>query len=374
MLRKTLLFALMIATLPSAFAQSLKIVNPVDEMTADYLKDAEAKMIIKNTSDQTINVKVKREIIELHPSHTNYFCWTYCYSPAVVTSPDTEVLMPGEENSKFVGYIGMDAQSLSDNLGQSVVRYCWFNADDESDQVCQTVTYNIVEPASLIVPEVPDYKMNNMIDYWSIYKKGDDFALDFKVYNYMDEPVDVIVKRKEVNKVDAHTNYFCWGSCFEPHVDESPIHQTLAVGGSQTFTTHLMIDPDIDAYENMGMTAYDFSFHNANDPTDSVVVPLVFDVSVPMSLGDQLETSGVALGLAYPNPAHNTVSFDYQNSLKSDARLELVNQLGQVQIEVPLSHESGKVVIPIDRYPAGVYFYRLNVAGITGNAKKLVIN
>lgn len=370
---KTWILTLMAGMLVfSASAQSLEITNPTTVYTTDYLEDAHVKLTIRNVSSQDKMVKVRRQIISMHPTHQNYFCWTFCYSPDVEESPDMELIPSGGELNKFEGSINFDMSSPEGNVGSSTVRYCFFVEGDESDQVCIDVQYNIVSPKSLIVPQTGLVNLNPTANYWSLIK-GEEMEVAMNVDNYGNNDKEVTVLRRKISGPDSHTNYFCWGNCFDPETDQSPVPKTLRPGEGEEFSTYVSVDPDVDKEIYEGTSIYEFCFVNDNGLTDSICVQTSFAISVPTGLDDELFAGSTKLSLPYPNPAIDVINFPYENYRNAQASIQVFDALGHLVKEVTLDDETGEVRILTQAMKAGLYFYRLKSDNQYSTAKKFIV-
>ena len=355
-----------------AYGQSIEITNPVTDYTSDYLEDAHVDYVIKNVSGSTKNFKASREIIKMHSSHQNYFCWTNCYAPTVDVSPDVESMEPGELFT-LVGSLAFDESLKTGNVGETVIKYCIFDADNESDKTCIEITYRIMDPRSMIVPRSTVYQLDNEMNYWDMYHDGEEMIVEFDVENFADENMEVMVTREKLSGPAAHVNYFCWGNCFEPDQDTSPINVDMTTGESESFRTHLLIDPDIDPDLNKGTSVYRFCFVNADDMTDSVCMDLSFRVDVPTGI-EELSHGGTVIGIAYPNPSSSgQINFPYRSTTSSGVKIEMINALGQTVLSLPLPRGEGTLITPSQSIKPGLYFYRLSSDSGKSKAQKMII-
>ncbi len=78
--------------------------------------------------------------------------------------------------------------------------------------------------------------------------------------------------------------------------------------------------------------------------------------------------------LAYPNPASNQLTINYQleGNFKS-AKIDIYDVLGQTVDSYLLNHLKGKLIINTTKLYAGVYFYALKVEGKTIKTERVII-
>lgn len=93
---------------------------------------------IRNNSSETINVKVRRFVIEEVPGTYNYFCWEQCYTPPVSVSPTSIPIGPGQTVSNF--YADYQPMGIP---GSSTFEYCFYDESNFSNQTCVTITFDV---------------------------------------------------------------------------------------------------------------------------------------------------------------------------------------------------------------------------------------
>jgi len=123
----------------AALGQSLQI-TPVEQHLNSSELDSEmvTEIVVENISDVSLDVKVSKEVISSVSGSSNLFCWAQCYSPNTTLSPDMIAMAGGtmNETSFSVHY------SPNGNAGETVIRYCAFDANNEVDSACTIVYFN----------------------------------------------------------------------------------------------------------------------------------------------------------------------------------------------------------------------------------------
>jgi hypothetical protein len=76
----------------------------------------------------------------------------------------------------------------------------------------------------------------------------------------------------------------------------------------------------------------------------------------------------------YPNPASSKASLSYQlpGNVKS-GEIKIINLVGKTLKTIPVTQREGKVSIDVSDLSEGIYFYTINLDGVTVKTKKLVI-
>lgn len=136
----------------SLSAQSLQIVGE-SNMTAKVETGvtADVQATVKNISTQSVKVHVLRENVSLTKGHDTYFCWIKCYDSTVYHSPLPDespiTLAPGESTDVFHAYVNpkiydeFGIKPIDTVDGKSIVRYRFYNEDNELDETILTVTF-----------------------------------------------------------------------------------------------------------------------------------------------------------------------------------------------------------------------------------------
>lgn len=89
-----------------------------------------AHMYIKNISNESKLVKVKKEEISVTPGSMNTFCWVTCWANFIFVSPAGVTIEPGVTITEFSGdYIPLN------NPGVTIMRYTFFDDANPNDSV-----------------------------------------------------------------------------------------------------------------------------------------------------------------------------------------------------------------------------------------------
>ena len=186
------------------------------------------------------------------------------------------------------------------------------------------------------------------------------------VTNTSNSPIDVLVKKVEISLIPGSVNTFCWGVCFAPSVYVSPTPLTL--NALQTDSTNFSGHYSPFGFGGASVIRYVF-FDQAN-PNDSVCVNVRYDA---FYVGINNQTNKDILSGAYPNPANNTVNFDYSLNHENGGCVIIRNLVGSVVKESFLTSTAGKLSILTGDLPEGIYFYSLMVNGNTVTTRKLIV-
>jgi len=145
-----LLISFLCAAISAGFAQSLSLSNPngpvVPNSTIIQTGTPDSNTLltylsVTNTGSNTINVVCRKTLLTMLDSTHIYLCWAnYCYAPHIHLSPDSVPVAPDETYS---GFKAIYAQMAYNNffIGESMVRYTFFDQDNASDSVSVTVRY-----------------------------------------------------------------------------------------------------------------------------------------------------------------------------------------------------------------------------------------
>jgi len=199
------------------------------------------------------------------------------------------------------------------------------------------------------------------------HSDGIDILSYFFVHNTTSATVAVKVKKVEISLIAGSVNTFCWaGLCYGPNTYVSPdpeyidAHATDSVNFSGHYATTFS-----------GASIIRYVFFIESNPSDSVCVNVTYN-AYPVGISNQ--TARTILSGAFPNPANNTVNFEYSMNRENAGSVIIRNLLGSVVKKSTLTSEEGKLSIVTGDLPEGIYFYSLDVDGKTMTTRKLIIN
>jgi hypothetical protein len=142
MMKKNLFLALFSSFVTMASAQIVEFVNPESVFYGDIANTGEELhpgWDVVNISGADIYVGAKMEIEQQVTGATYQFCWGELCSPWITENylSTEEILIPNGQSSNtfFAKY------RHNGNAGQSVVKYCWFDANQFFTDVCYEVNY-----------------------------------------------------------------------------------------------------------------------------------------------------------------------------------------------------------------------------------------
>lgn len=103
--------------------------------------DAEivAHAIVTNNTGQDINVKVRRNRIEMQEGTTSQFCWGLCFPPSTDESPSSMTINAGSSS----GDEDFSGHYIPNGIwGASIIEYEFFDMDNEEVNVKMTVMFS----------------------------------------------------------------------------------------------------------------------------------------------------------------------------------------------------------------------------------------
>lgn len=189
-------------------------------------------------------------------------------------------------------------------------------------------------------------------------------TLDVK--NISTVSMQVLCIRTIIENVDSTFNSFCWGVCYPPSIDTSSLSVTIP---SQSTSYEFIGDHDPSGI--IGKVKVKYSFYDIHSLQSQTSVFVNYDHT---SIGGVGEKPGnVYVSGAYPNPANNLVSLDYDLTGSRNAKILIYNLLGTLLEEIDVTDSHGKITLNTSDYNEGLYFYSLKVNNEIIKTRKLVI-
>lgn len=194
----------------------------------------------------------------------------------------------------------------------------------------------------------------------------DEIVSHIFVSNTTNSPIDVLVKKVEISLVSGSMNTFCWGLCFAPNVyiSPDPITVNALTTDSVNFSGHY------NPFTFTGASVIRYVFYVQSNPNDSVCINVTYDA---LYVGINNQTAKNILSGAYPNPANNTVNFNYSLNTGNEGSVIIRNLVGSVVKKSILTGAEGKLSVITGDLPEGIYFYSLDVDGKTMTTRKLIV-
>ncbi|MCF8318505.1 MAG: T9SS type A sorting domain-containing protein [Haliscomenobacter sp.] len=185
-----------------------------------------------------------------------------------------------------------------------------------------------------------------------------------KVKNLSGNNIEVIFKKKNITGVAGTTNDFCVGFSCYPATSMFSNPFVVMAGMLQTEETSCHYRPHGFA----GSSTIRYTFYDQNNPNDSASAIVEFVVT---SVINEANVSALEV---YPNPAVNTVNFDYHINNTNNSWFTVYNMLGNVVKSVRLEKSSANISVPVDDLESGIYFYSVMVNEEAIKTSRLIIN
>lgn len=191
----------------------------------------------------------------------------------------------------------------------------------------------------------------------------------FDLYNKSGQDLGIMVQRTNIVVVpDAMSTFCVGGNCLIG--DASFFPEEIAAGDSLTYDAHgdrafhIQYNPN----GNYGLTHHKFVLFDETDNS----IRTEFYIKINNVIGIK-EQDTQTLFTAYPNPASNRVTIEYKlEVIPSQAQIVIRNIAGVKVFSEP-ADLSGKMIISLDQFSSGIYFYALEADGRTMVTKKLIV-
>ena len=189
-------------------------------------------------------------------------------------------------------------------------------------------------------------------------------TLDVK--NISDVTSEVFCVRTIIEDVQGTDNSFCWGSCYPPNIDTSTI--TVTILPQQTSYEFVG-----DHYPNgfMGVVKVKYTFYDSHNSNIQAVVYVNYDATGTGGFSDVPPKN--VMSEAYPNPANNLATIDFDCTGLKNSNIVIYNLLGAVVEKIDVSGRMGTAKFNTSMYKEGIYFYSLLINNEVIRTQKLII-
>lgn len=211
------------------------------------------------------------------------------------------------------------------------------------------------------------YEVVGDIDYntWDMQ-----FIVD--ITNNSGAPINVTCVRTITEQSEGTSFTMCFGElCGGPYTER--LDADIASGASEEFSAHfvpLFNEDFTKPIYGSSMTVELSFFENIDDEPVVFTVKFICD---DVSVNDY--TDNKIFSNAYPNPAKNMVSFDYNmpNDVQT-ASVAIYNMMGQEVLKQDLNIGDSRLDVNVSDLADGVYFYSLIVNNQAVKTNKLVVS
>jgi hypothetical protein len=186
------------------------------------------------------------------------------------------------------------------------------------------------------------------------------------VRNNTASPIYIFVKKVEISLIPGSTNSFCWGMCFPPNVYVSG--DSILINGNTTDS--ISFSGHYSPVGSNGISTVRYVFFSHSNPSDTVCANIAYDALFD---GAGKQTAKNILSGAFPNPANNTVNFEYSLNTGNSSTVTIRNLVGSVVRQSTLTGTEGKLSVITGDLPEGIYFYSLDVDGKAITTRKLIV-
>ncbi|MEE4257841.1 MAG: T9SS type A sorting domain-containing protein [Bacteroidales bacterium] len=335
---------------PTSFAPSITFNGaPTDGEIVSHIR-------VTNTGPEPVTIKVARVILDQVANTSLNFCWGgLCYGPSVDTSGSFETLGPGEFSDEFSGHLLPQG-----TMGISAVLYRFFDVDNPDNAVSVTVLYNSMFSLSM---EENDTSNTTLLSG----PVDDPIHSMIKVHNHLPIDLNMLVFRQPVFTVAGSENWMWFGGTeYDATVDTTGVNTIAANSVDETF--EMYYDPD----GNVGKTQMIYVFTDPTNPSNYSLWWVNFDAQ-PSAISEDL-LAKTTFSPAYPNPADNFVSFNYEIPDEVNrAEIMITNLLGAVVYEGTLSGMNGTERIDVSNLTGGIYFVTLKLDNEVAMSQKILV-
>jgi hypothetical protein len=200
-----------------------------------------------------------------------------------------------------------------------------------------------------------------------------ELQFDLHVINTTENPINVVWEMNDsVSAVKLQAFCCCFDACYSP-VIKTNVYE-FAAGQEGIFAGHVMfVDESWNAMPVGTETTVIYTFYDERNPEEKYVFTVNYKYDPEASIVDY--NSVEVFSNAYPNPANNTVSFDYNMPYDANsASVAIYNMMGQEVVRQDLNLGGSRADINVSDLNEGVYFYSLIVNNQTVKTNKFVVS
>ena len=370
-----MVFAAQLSAQSLAFKYEGETVQPgTIDIVADLNPSMEMQFDIHilNTTDADINVVAQME--DLTGIGMTYLCWGNCFMPGILEAQNT-VTAGGE--GVFNGHVMfMDANSGEMLPVGTEVKMAYTFFDERNPEQKYTFNVNFKYQTEEVATSALTFKYEGeavepgTINIVSDINDSYEIQFDLDIINTTDADINVVAQMENLTGIGM--TYLCWGTCFMPGVFEAT--HSVAAGSEGIFNGHVMfMDANSGEVLPVGTEVkMVYTFFDERNPEQTYIFNVNFKYQTE-SIVDY--NSADIFSNAYPNPANNTLSFDYNMPYDvNSASVAIYNMMGQEVVRQNLNLGGSRADINVSDLNEGVYFYSLIINNQTVKTNKFVVS
>ena len=370
-----MVFAAQLSAQSLAFKYEGETVEPgTIELVSDINSSFEIQfdLHVINTTDADMNV-VCEMTDDPNGVGSNYLCWGSCYMPGTLTATHT-VAAGGE--GVFNGHcMFVDSEWNTLPVGTEIHMVYTFY-DERNPEETYTFNVNFKYEAAEEATSALTFKYEGetvqpgTINIAANINSSYEIQFDLHVINTTDADMNVVCEMTD-DPNGVGSNYLCWGSCYMPGTLTAT--HTVAAGGEGIFNGHCMfVDSEWNTLPVGTEIHMVYTFYDERNPEETYTFNVNFKYE-PESIADF--NSVDVFSNAYPNPASNVVSFNYNMPFNvNSASVAIYNMMGQEVVRQELNLGGSRADINVSDLNEGVYFYSLIVNNQTVKTNKFVVS
>jgi len=327
-------------------------------------------LLVKNNTEETINIKVRRIDQNLAEGcFSTFSALAQSMSGLETITPNVWELAAGETLPKEAVLKGTYyPQSI---VATSNIIYSFLSVDEngivlDSAYVCYSFSNTSVTPLS----SDGNYLYNKEVLIDCDPSEINEYPI--LLHNHTNEVVSFRVSKTIIESEEGHDIYFKYGGVEYSVDDVSSEASGVSIAADETLQGdngfYAMLNPNgVDGNEMLTKVRY--KFFNRMSGNDADFVTLVYN---PSGVGFS-ELENYQISEPYPNPASEYVYIDHNIQNDVQAEIKLYNSAGQLILIHPIAKNSSKSILRTSILQYGVYFVSIEIDGKPIGTEKLMI-
>lgn len=326
-------------------------------------------LLLKNTSDQVLNIRVRKNEIQVVDGTFNVFHALEQDVAAVDDiTPNQWELAPGEMLPEEAYFLGSYFHQAA--LGTSSFLYSFLMVDAEGQAVDSVfVTYHFLNNSVTPLDQNDQVFINK--ETLVTGEPNGIVSFPVKLFNHKLDSIAMRIEKQILNIEEGHEVYFKfggeeYGSSVNFSSEEGYyIHSMESLVGENGFFA-LFNANGVDG--NVELTKVNYVFFNRENEADQSVITLVFNPSaVGFSEFEDYDISSV-----YPNPTSDLFSIKHHLPSGLTTVLKVYNSSGALMTAKSINNQQLESTFSIRDWNAGVYYLSIEIDGKPIGTEKII--
>ncbi len=326
-------------------------------------------LIIKNTSNETLRIQVrKNEISVVDGTFNNFHALSQDVPASEYVTPNVWELGPNETLPREAYFLGK--YFLQNQFGTSSFLYSFLTLDE--NEVVHDSVYVIYHFLNNSV--TPLDNQDNVFVNREVLVTGDpneEILFPVKLFNHNSDSVAIRIEKQILNLESGHDVYFSYGGDDYTSSDDFSSEEGYYISSMDTLYGELGFIAKFNAHgedSNIELSKVNYRFFNINNEDDQSDITLLFN---PSAVGFS-EINEYDISAVYPNPTGDVFHINHHLPYSVNTIMKVYNSAGLLITSKEINNKDLISTFSIGNWETGIYYLSIEIDGKPIGTEKII--